>query len=355
MFKNKKIIFCIILLFFITFCICFGGNIVSNAKKSISKQCVNIGRNFYNLKLYKFSNRFYLTSKKLNPNTSWIDYNIATNIRSEYWGTPLNEKMQQDLHIAIKYLDMENIKHPNNKYILQEYGYIYELLEEFDKSAVYYKKVLKMDSSNEYMLTRLSHLYAEKKFDYPQALVYLDKKTELSTNDYFLKAYILTALERYEEAVEYYKKYIERNPYHVAGFVNITLCEIELERYDDAEKHVNEGLKYAPGFSYLLNSKAIILYHKHHFEEAKNIELELIEKNKYDYDAYYNLAIFNKYEGKLEEAEKYFNLSKSMAQEYYDKFCINPYSIGDADGKCKNRYHFLTNFEHYKNKPLKKL
>ena len=134
--------------------------------------------------------------------------------------------------------------------------------------------------------------------------------------------------------------------------MNIAICEIKLGRYDDAEKHINKGLKYAPGFSYLLNSKIDILQHENKFDEAEKLAKELIERDKYDYSAYWQLAEIYRYKKDTQKAEDYYQESKNNAQEYYDRFCENYYDINDYDGNCGNRYEFLKDFEKSKNMSL---
>ena len=356
--KNRKIIYSFIgILLIFVFCLNLNNTNGINIKRSMATQCINIANNLQSKNLFKISNYFYSISQNLYSKTQWIDYNIAKNIRSEYWNKPLTERKKEKLQIALKHLDIENVKHQNNVIILSEYAYTYDQLEEFDKAIEYYEKITKIDSKWEYGLQRLSHLYCNIKFDYPKALDYINRKMELNIDkgyygDYFGKAYILQQMENYNEAIKYYKKYIENNKTHVAGFVNIAICELELGKYDDAEKYVNEGLKYAPNFSYLINSKIRILKYKHKFDEAQRSANELIERDKYDYAAYLQLAEIYRYQNNKIKSEEYYNMARDNAKEFYDAFCENPYDIGDLDGHCGNRYKFLKDFEKEKSKPL---
>lgn len=330
----------------------------SRIQDNIALTFIEFAKSFRNAEMYDASTFFYKASQKISPRTIWVDWNIAVNIRSKYWGHPLNKEKKRELRKALKLLGSENEKHPNNFSVISEYAYLYRELRQYDEAIEYYEKALAMDPKWEYGLHELAWLYHGPKEDHKKALEYVERKMAIKVDegyygDYYSKAVMLHYLGRDSEAVEYYKKYIEKNPTHVAGFVNIAICEVNLKRYEDAEKHVDEGLKYAPNFSYLLHSKIDILKAKHKFAEAKNLSEMLLKRNKYDYSSYLQLAELSRYENKLEEAEKYYQLARECAQKYYDKFCELSYDIGDSDGKCSHRYRFLTNYEKIKNSPLK--
>lgn len=353
----KKKICCVI--FVIFFVIAFYLDISkSPMDKNIALFYIHTAEKLSIYKLYDASNFFYVVAQKTCKKTIWLDFNIAKNITNKYWGKALTKEKREQLEYALTLLDKEWRNHPNNISIQAQYAYIYDQLEDFDKAVEYYEKILTRDPKWEYGLQRLSYIYCSIKFDYETALKYINRKMDINIDtgyygDYYGKAFILSHLDRYDEAIDYYKKYIKFNPTHVAGYVNIAICENEVGNYVEAEKYVNIGLKYAPNFSYLINSKIEVLLYKHKFEEAKKIIAQQIAQDKYDYAAYYKLANIYRYNGDVNEAEKYYQISQKNAQEYYDKYCENPYDINDYDGKCSNRYLFLKDFEKWKNKELK--
>ena len=356
--KKKNILYnclyvIVLLSFFIFWCIDS-----PRYNSGITMFCIHLAEQCTNVKLYKLSNLCYNVAIKIsNKPTVWLDYNIAKNIINEQWKAPLTPKKKAKLEAAIKHLDIEIEKHPNNADINAQYAYAYHLMHDFDKAIEYYEKVIKKIPNWEYGLNELSKIYCGIKFDYKKALEYLDRKMAIHIDsgyygDYFAKASILMRLKKNKEAIDYYKKYIEHNPRHVAGYVNIAICEIAEGRFKDAEMHVNEGLKLAPGFSYLLNSKIDILQHEHKFDEAKNLAMKLLKQNKYNYYEYWQLAELERYKGNIAEAERLYQKSKENAQEYYDKFCEDPYDFDNYDGLCGNRYRFLKDFEQNKKEPL---
>lgn len=357
--KKSKIYFgCLVGLFFISMLLNIKTGAINKHNKNITMMYIHIAEGCTKAKLYEISNFYYKVAMKISSKpTKWLDFNIAKNIIQDQWSAELTPNKISKLQEAIQHLDIEIKKHPNNADINAEYAYAYHLLQDFDKAIEYYEKVLQKIPEWEYGLQELSSIYTNIKFDYKKALEYRNRKMEVSINegyygDYFAKAFILSKLERRKEAIDYYKKYIEHNPTHVAGYVNIAHCEVYEGLYEDAEIHVNEGLKLAPTFSYLLEAKIDILQHKHEFEKAKKLAEELLMRDQYNYSSYWTFAELKRYEGNSTEAEEFYQKAKENAQEYYDKFCDNPYDIGDADGKCGNRYEFLQEFEKSKKKPL---
>ena len=82
-------------------------------------------------------------------------------------------------------------------------------------------------------------------------------------------------------------------------------------------------------------------------EEAR----EMVKGNPYSF-LHVDKAEIDLPEGTDLYSPEGYQKAKENAQEYYDKFCENPYDIGDPDGKCGNRYEFLQEFEKSKKKPL---
>lgn len=324
--------------------------------KDITMMYIHLAEQCTKWKLYDLSNFYYTFAQNTNSRTIWLDYNIAKNIISKHWGKPVTAYKKQELEKAIKHLDIEIQKYPNNADINAEYAYAYEEMQDYDKAIEYYEKCIKKVPKWEYGLFHLAKLYSQAKRDYAKGLEYIDRALEVETSNnnerYFAKAWILSALEKYDEAIVYYNNYLEKNPNSVAALVNISGCEIEVKDYENAEKHVLQGLKLNPHSSYLIKNKIKILKGQHKFEEARKMALELSKYKPNGYFSYWQLAEINRYEGNINEAEKYYQMAKDNAQEYYDKYCEKSYDSYDIDGNCSNRYDFLQDFEKEKAKKL---
>ena len=268
---------------------------------------------------------------------------------------PRGKYKEAKLHEAVERLNKELKKHPNHSHILAQLGHAYYLLEDYDDSIKYYKLTLKKDPKYVYGIDKLAFIYSHVKDDNETALTYMKQIIELepeNNDNYFLLGWILSGLNRDKEATNAYNKYLEKYPDSVAALVNISGCEISNHDYENAEKHVEHGLKFNSHSAYLLKNKTDILLHKHKFDEAEALANEINKRYYNGYIGYWRLAKIERYKGNLTKAEEYYQKAKENAKEYCIKFCDKPYDLSDSDGNCSNRYRFLEDFEENRAKPL---
>ncbi len=357
---GKKNLFCIcFLIIIIIFNMIRVYHISPKHNRDATMFYIHLAEKYTSIKAYKLSNLCYKTAIKISIKpTVWLDYNIAKNIILDEWNKPLTPSKKENLKKAIQHLDIEIKKYPTNGDINAQYAYAYEQLEEYDKAIEYYKKVIEKIGDWEYGYTRLAYLYDLVKKDYNTALNHVDKALKIATKEnkanlYFRKAFILSGLKREQEAIEYYKEYLEENPNSVAALVNITGCEITVKDYENAKIHLKRGLKLNPYSSYLLKSEIDLLIHENKLDEAQLKAETLIEKNVYNkYIFYYKLGQIETKKGNKILAKKHFDSSKQSAQEYYDNNCDKPFDLKDINGKCSNTYSFLEDFEESLKRPM---
>jgi len=327
----------------------------SDLNKNLAHLYINLGDKFRDAESYELSNFYYKAAMKVSNKTHWLDYNIAKNIVLECWNMPRGKYKERKLNEAVERLNKELMKHPNHSHILAQLGHAYYLLEDYDEAIRYYKLTLEKDPKWTYGINKLAYIYSHVKDDNEAAIKYIEQEISLEPNNnynYFLYGWILSALERYEDAINAYKKYMIDYPDDVAVLVNISNCEIDNKDYDSAEKHVEHGLKFNNHSSYLLSNKVDILMHKHKFDEAEQVINEI---NKYYYNGYlgyYRLAQIERYKGNVTKAEELYQKSKDNAKEYCIKYCDKPFDLSDNDANCHNRYKFLEKFDENRTKPL---
>ncbi len=324
--------------------------------KSIAMMYIKIAEWFSGNEMYEVSNFYYKIAKKASSKTIWLDYNIAKNTILECWDMPKSEFRDKKLYESIDRLYIELKKHPNHSHILAQLGHAYYLLENYDSSIKYYELTLKRDPSWTYGLNQLAYIYSNAKNDSKTALKYIERSMDIDKgkfDNYFLYGWILSDLDRNEDAVNAYKKNLEKYPNNVATLVNISGCEISLRDFENAEKHVDHGLELNRYSSYLLRNKIKILLHKNQIDEAEKIAKQI--NNGYEYNGYigyWQLANIERYRGNKKLADEYYEKSKENAQEYYYKFCEKNYDLSDKDGNCSNRYQFLKSFDEDRYAPL---
>ena len=326
-------------------------------RHDLTQMYIRIAQSCQKAKFYEASNFYFKVAKNITPDRkTWYDYNIAQNLRSEFWGVSMSPLKQKKLHEALNYLDSESKNFPDHLDILAEYAYIYYQLEDYDKAIEYYEKCINKSPKWEYGLSQLSHIYGLVKYDYNKSTEYADRALAVAKNKddlYFRKGWNYMRLEKYQDAAKMFELYLKNNPKSVAALVNITACEIKNKNFDKAEEYVNRGLDLNRYSSYLLESKIDLLIHNEKYDEAKTIIDEMIARDEYDgYIGYYERGKAEKKQGNSEEADKYFEMARKNAQEYYDKFCEKNYDLSDSDGNCSNRFKFLDKFDENLKKPM---
>ena len=259
----------------------------------------------------------------------------------------MTPEKEQLLDEALKYYEQELTKNPNNFAVICGIASVYKYKEDFEKAIEYLEIAHKQKPDDLWTLWELAYVNAECARDFEKALLYVDKYLSIKPDEtelYFRRAYVLSGLGRKKEAVEWYKKYLASNPDNrVAPLVNISQIEIGLKDWENAEKHVNEGLTYNSTSTYLLGSKLDILIHKKQYDEAEKLAKSFTHTK---YLSYWALAEIEYLRGNKEKSEEYFELSKKDAQEYYDKYCNGrDIDMYDNSATCRNQHEPVKNFE----------
>lgn len=145
-------------------------------------------------------------------------------------------KEAQDLYEQLKE------KYPDSDTVLFKLGRVYDLQNDMDTALSYYLKVLELypehGSVNHYIAVAYEVL-GERKYDnayYEKALLYYTKQIEVNPNDYnyIERGLLLAKVERFEEAIEDYKKAIEYNPENPYPYNNMGFVYKCLKDYDEA-------------------------------------------------------------------------------------------------------------------------
>lgn len=104
------------------------------------------------------------------------------------------------------------------------------------------------------------------------------------------KGYSLTALGRFDEALEAYDRAIELQPDYAWAWARKGRTMRLLERYDDALNCYNQALEIQPRYAWAWNGKGIILERLGRLDEARACFTVATEINPNDVWSWYNLA-----------------------------------------------------------------
>lgn len=242
--------------------------------------------------------------------------------------------------------------YPRSTQLFNHLGFNYIETEEFDKALEMFNKTLSFDKKNKVALMQVPYIQSSFFKDYKSALANIEiyiKQYPDDTEAIFAKAWILSALNRHEEAINYYNKYLEYYPDSLSALINIAGCENQVKDYENALTHVEKGLQINPYSIYLLSHKIDSLANLGRYKEAKEIALQMIDNQRNFYGKYlfyFKLAKIQKHEGDLLNSEENFKKSKAIAQEFFDGYCsAKDYDVNDSDAKCYNVSGFLKHFE----------
>ena len=182
------------------------------------------------------------------------------------------------------------------------------------QARLYIEDALQLAPTEPQILNTAVSIYS-KSNEHEIALRYANKLIEIQTNQYkgFLFAgKSLTALQRYEEAeeviklglkkspnqknlisllsalsrksgkvekaLEYSKKLIEMSPENVGNYGQAARDLCSLERFEEAQKQINDGLSHFPNNRYLLTIASDIYRNSGQYKEALQFSEQLAEK-----------------------------------------------------------------------------
>ncbi|XRO76969.1 tetratricopeptide repeat protein [Methanocaldococcus sp. 10A] len=154
--------------------------------------------------------------------------------------------------------------------------YIYKgtkLLEDgkYKKALKMFDKALKIEPNNFYALLGMSLAYT-KLNKLEEALKYVNKALEIApdTNALFHKAWLLTFLEQYENALKCFDDVLSKEPNNIEALVGKSRVLTALENYKEALEYVNKALSEDPNNAELRILKGIILAGLGLYEEAED-------------------------------------------------------------------------------------
>jgi superkiller protein 3 len=108
-------------------------------------------------------------------------------------------------------------------------------------------------------------------------------------------------------AEKYLKEVIQKDPKFYLAYNNLGIIEIYKRNFDKAEQYLTKVIELKPTFLETYNYLGIVYREKGMNEKAKEMFLKVAENPNYPTreNGYYNLALINLSESKLDEALKY--------------------------------------------------
>lgn len=272
------------------------------------------GLDYFKSKIIKYKQRMKNTSNKIN-------YINAKIYLMEYISLIINQELEKADEIEDMLLEYFQFDAFCNAILHNYIGLKYRFKQEYTKAIEYHEKALKLNSNEKinaliYYHSSVSYMACAKLMQAASCLnkakLLFSKYASYHRENYCLAEYalVLNALERYDEAIEIYHRYIlgieQFGKEHILGLDYRNMCWIMIcaKRYEEALTYLDD---------------AVILEPKHHFTILYGIWCNYKLKR-------YKIAIKiineNKQLGEIDEYKDYYNLFSMLVKSEDKKVII---------------------------------
>ncbi len=134
---------------------------------------------------------------------------------------------------------------PERERLAKDYyniGNAYFDLEQYDKAVEYYDRALQLDPTINQAVFNMARTKIETG-DFRRALKLLNRLLESDPENVMVLemiAYTYYRMDSFPQAVDLYKRILVLNPYNKKALYNISILEVELERFDLARLHLQK-------------------------------------------------------------------------------------------------------------------
>ncbi|MEW5822279.1 MAG: tetratricopeptide repeat protein, partial [Cyanobacteriota bacterium] len=125
--------------------------------------------------------------------------------------------------------------------------------------------------------------------------------------------------ERYNEAINAYKKAVKFLPNRVELLYNLALNEYKIGDYQDSIDHLHKVIEIAPGFTLAYYNLGTLYYNLKEYDESIKYLTRAVKLNPVLIDAHFNLGLAYMSDEKINEAAKHFESCLNIDPD--DKTC----------------------------------
>jgi tetratricopeptide (TPR) repeat protein len=147
-------------------------------------------------------------------------------------------------------------------------------------------------------------------------------------------AYAYEKIDKLSESIFYYEKYLDEEPFSDSAWYNLGVVYNKKELYNKALEAYDFALAINSLNTFVIFSKANILYNLDRYAEAIPAYLEFVEEEPDSFEALTYLAECYEKTGDTELAKKYFHDAIELEPEYADAWFglgVIEYNSGNAD------------------------
>jgi len=169
----------------------------------------------------------------------------------------------------------------------------------FEEALEAYDKLISLGDSKKWRLEKGITLYKAERYE--EAVEVFSSLEDVDAMIY--SALSLSKIGRFDEAIEFYRKALEKDPKNEIALNNVVTLFMRLERWDDATKLLKKLREMNPSTEVLRHLSSVLMLSKD-YKSALEVFEDLLQKNKDDEDVYYNSALCHFFVGDLEKAKR---------------------------------------------------
>lgn len=240
-----------------------------------------LAETYENMEEYDFAIDYYKRSLKYDKNDDEILLSLS------FCYTNINEN-----EIAEKYADKAIASNSSSPYAYFRKGKIMLDTGRYDEAIDAFTIGLELSPDDLDFYQWISFAYSkkdehEKSLEFANRALILDKENSYT---YFRKAWALQELEKYNAAIENYKKCIEYDDQYVDAYANISYCYSKLKDFKRSVMFANQALMVNKDYAYAHYRKAWALQELGKFNEAMDFYSTAIELDPADVYNYLGIA-----------------------------------------------------------------
>lgn len=151
---------------------------------------------------------------------------------------------------------------------------------------------------------------------YPHPIISRDNKGPISSSILNNYGYVLTNMELYREAEQYFQKAIEINPQNTGAYSNYGYLLLELGRFDEAKKLFKKAIGINPHHAPSRSDYGVLLKKMGMTSEALEQQKKATTISPKEAHYHYLYALLLQDRGNLDEAEKHYKKTLELDSEF---------------------------------------
>lgn len=234
-------------------------------------------------------------------------------------------KSRSEFNKALRYLRFADYTTGATEYLYELMAETYEAKKDYYSALDFYKKALRFDKYDDDILLNISYCYS-KINEFELADKYADMAIALNDNSsysYYRKGNIMLSVERFDAAVEAFKRAVELDPEDLDYYHSLSYAYSKTGQLEHSLEYANRAILLDKSSAYSYFRKAWALQEMSKYEDAIAAYEKCIECEATFVDAYANISFcysklkdFNK---SILYANKAIMVNKDYAYSHYRK------------------------------------